>query len=298
MTTQDPAKLYIESKELVKDCIERQDKISIRVGVDLKYGEIPDIIKTMRVSIVDSYFVPYTSYKLLYDPTLNADEFIIENLYLASTQVYKGTFSQLKRQGYEYLSYDEFDTLFGRYYGMAIFANEANYHEYVYNRKTQERFENESLYVAERSGDPRLKEELGRVNRELSATKDKVANQEGQLTELKNETTQLRATIRTRDDTINKIRQRHESKMGPDVVLAEMENDSKRIDVDAQKIENERKDQEHREKTAEINQKASTLKLIADMMKSGWGITTACLGGVLAIAALLKKYNVKVSMST
>lgn len=296
MVQQDPAKLYIEFKELSQFCIERQDKINIRIGVDIRYGEIPEIIKTMRISILDSYFIPYSVYKLVYDPTLNEDEFVIENLHLASRDEFRATFSELNKVGSVYLDYDEIETMFGKFYGMAIFANESVYLNYVHKRKTQERFNEETLFVAHRSGDPRLKEHIARLEKDCSSQKETIEDQANQIVEHLALIKRQKAELRSRDEVIEKIRTRSEEKIDANVILTDLENDRLRIENDRRKIAHEGLDLNLREKLAPMAHRAVVWKNVADVLKSGWGITTACIGGVASIAMLCKKHNIRIVM--
>ena len=298
MIKQDPAVIYVEYKQLAKFCIERQDKINIRIGVDLQYGKIPDNIKSLHVAILDNYFVPYSCYKLVYDPTLTEDEFVIENLHLASRDEFRSTFSELRKVGTMYLDHDEQKTLFGNFYGMALFTDSNHYLTYVHKRKTQERFRDETLYVADRSGDPRLKEEVVRLEREILSLKDVNNEKDGTITSLRDSNRKLKTDIRDREETINKIRQHYDEKMSSEAVLKDIENEAFRLGIDSRKIDNDRIELDQREKAAPLIHKANMLKTMADILKSSWGITTACIGGIISIAALCKKYNIKLTMGT
>ena len=298
MIKQDPSVIYDEYKQLAKFCIQRQDKINIRIGIDLQYGNIPDIVKGFHVGILDSYFVPYKNYKLIYDPTLSEDEFVIENLHLASRDEFRSTFTELKQYGAMYLDHDEQNTLFGKFYGMALFSSSQEYLNYVHKRKSQERFSDETLYVANRSGDPRLKEEIVRLERDVLTLREKTVEKEEENVALKESNKKLKADVKDREETINKIRNHHDSKMSSEAILTDLSNESQRLNNDSRKIDNDRIDMDHREKAAPLLHKASVLKITADILKSGWGIATVCLTGMLSIAAVCKKYNVKLSVGT
>lgn len=298
MIKSDPAIVYNEFKQLAKQCIDRQDKINIRVGVNLEYDFIPDSIRNMHVAIMDSYFVPFNCYKLEYDPTLGEDEFVIENLHLASRDEFRSTFSELNKVGVRYLDHDEVETLFGKFYGMALFANKTWYADYVHKRKSQERFRDETLYLAHRSGDPRLKEEIERLERDILLMKDAGTEQDALVVNLRETNKRLKSDLADRTDTLNKIRQHHDGKMSYDAVILDMTNEAMRIENETKKIGNERIDLDQREKAAPMIHRAAMLKTVGDILKSGWGITTACLGGVLSFIAVCKKYNVKITMAT
>ena len=296
MAKQSPAVTYEDKKELTQFCLQRQDKISIRIGIDLRYDNLPEIIKTMHISILDSYFIPYTCYKLVYDPTLDPDEFVIENLYIASREEFRSTFTHLDHVGVIYLDHNETETLFGRFYGLGIFSNEKQYLAYVHERKSQERFEDESLYLATLSGDPLLKEEINKLSmkvNDLTQTKQELENDNKSLRQLN---TNLKADVKNRNDTIERIRSHQDSQMSSDAVLEQLANERIQLKNEAEKLAFEREDLAMREKSLPLQHKANRLKSIADIVKSGWGILTASIGALIALLALAKKYNIKLVM--
>jgi hypothetical protein len=297
MSKLEPAVAYGEYKDLIRQCIERQDKMQVRIGVDLRYDLVPDIINTMRIAVLDSYFVPSTSYKLVFDPTLTPDEFVIENLHASSRETYLGSFSELQNRGTIYLDHGVRDTLFGKFYGIALFANKAQHVTYVHERKSQERFSDETLFVANRSGDPRLREELTRTKAELNSTKTQRDEADETVANLRKEVARLRGEVGDRERTIERIRSHHDGRMSAEVVLKGLENDSAKLGNDSRKIDNERVDIVRQEKMGVMSHKATIFKYISEMMKSGWVIVTGCIGGVLSIIALCKKYNIKLTMS-
>lgn len=297
MSKQDPAKVYVEFKELAQFCIQRQDKINIRVGIDLRYDTPPAVLKTMHIGILDSYFIPFSVYKLMYDPTLHQDEFVIENLHLASRDEFRSTWSELAQVGTMYLDHDEVKTMFGTFYGMGIFADKSHYLDYVFRRKTQERFRDETLYVANRSGDPRLKEEIDSLTRETLSLKEANVAKDAVNAGLVETNKYLKQELRSREETIVKLRDGHAEKMSAEVVIGEITNESKKLQNEELKLGIDAWDQAHRERTAHLNHRANTLKTVADILKSSWGIGTVCLTGVVSIAAVCRKYNLRVVMS-
>jgi hypothetical protein len=296
MIKQDPAQLYEGYRSLIKQCVERRDKISIRVGVDLNYGFIPDIIKTMRVAVLDSYFVPFDDYKLVYDPDLQIDEFVIENLFVTSQQEFRSTFSELNRHGSMYLDRNEEETLFGKFYGMAIFSDKDHYLDYVHQRKSMERFNEEMLHVAGRSGDPLLREKIVLLEDQITSFKVNDEENNQLITTLKATVKQLRSDVRDREDTITKIREHYDGKMSASYILNDMDNTRRRTEHEAKKLDNEELDLHHKQETFKLNYKTAKLKTVAEILKSGWGITTASIGAIVSIIALCKKYNIKLSM--
>ena len=296
MIKQDPAQVYEGYKHLVKDCIERKDKISIRVGADLEYGNVPDIIKNMRVAILDSYFVPFTDYKLVYDPSLRLNEFVIENLHVTSQQEFTSTFAELQQRGSMYLDSNEEETLFGKFYGMALFADQDHYLDYVHQRKSQERFQEEMLYVADRSGDPLLKEKIGKLDTTIAQLEHHNEEKTEIITTLKETNKRLKLDLKDREEALTRIRDNHDVKMNADVIVSGIENERLKIHNDTKRISNETLEIKSKEETNRLNYRAAKFKTLAEILKSGWGITTASLGGIVSIVALCKKYNIRINM--
>lgn len=298
MNKQDPSVIYSGYRELVRECVERQDKINIRVGVDIDHGTIPDYIRNLHFSIYDHYFVPFDCYKLEYDPTLDSDDLIIENLYQNKSVGFSTTFSELSRVGSMYPDSAEKDTLFGKFYAVAIFSSRKTYGDYVHKRKAQERFSEETLVLAQRSGDPRLKEEIHRLEQELARITEATNEQDQINKDLMGSVKRLKADLSDRNDTINKLRTNHDSKMSAEAVMADLTNERMRIETSREEIDRDREEIRQKVKSAKLAQRVAILKALGDILKSGWGIATACIGGILSVIAVCKKYNVKISMAT
>jgi hypothetical protein len=296
LVTPDPVVLYHDYRSLIDSCIRRQDKINIRTGFDVRYGDVPLIVQDMHIAILDHYFVPFSYDKLVFDPTLSPDEFIIENIYIASKGEFRYTFSELAKVGAVYLEHDQRRTLFGDFYGMAVFASHQRYVDYVHQRKSMERFRDESLYLAEKSGDPMLKEEIVAQRRDISSLAATLTERDAEISQLRSEKKKLQADLAERERAIKDIRDRKDEQLTAEAVLRGLSNDSAKIENDAKKIENDRVEQDQRAANARMAQRAAILKSISDIMKSGWGIATACGGGLLAFIAVMRKYKVRIAM--
>ena len=295
MVKQNPATTYAEYKPVMKACLKKINRLQVRVGIDLRYGTIPDHIKNLHISVGDSYFIPFTSNKMVYDPHLGPDTFVIENLHVSSDLEYTSTFSDLARQGYVYLDYDQMNTMFGKFYGLAIFSDHNDYIDYVHRKRSQDRFEEETLFVAERSGDPRLREDIEKLGLLVEGKDIEVSELKVKLTESTEEIRTLREVLRKtrldlkeRETTIDRIRSGHEATMRTDAVLLEMVNETKKTENEWAKIQVEAREIDHKVKTVKQQHTANVLKTISDIAKSGWAIV---LGSVTAVITLIGLYN-------
>lgn len=296
MVKSDPIKLYVDYKQLSDYCIRHHDKIFVRTGIDFRHDDIPQVLKTLRIAIADYNFSPFKCYKMGYDPTLSPDEIIIENLYHSSNQEFHFRLSELEIVKSVYLDHNEIKTLFGSFYTMALFADDETYQNYVFERKTQQRFSEETLYVAERSGDPRLKEELRRLEK-ITAEQDKVLKEtQEELKGLQTRVKEQKQIIKDRDETITKIKTHYDEKMKHDYIFHEVSNDHYRLRNESAKIAQEREELHAKEKQNKLQHKATILKQVSEILKSGWAIATACIGGVISIIALMKKYNIRLTV--
>lgn len=296
MIKSDPAKLYINYKQLSDVCIKHHDKIFVRTGIDFRHDEIPQVLKTLRIAIADYNFSPFKCYKMGYDPTLSPDEIIIENLYHTSSQEFHFSLKELDIAKYVYLDHNEIKTLFGSFYTMALFADDETYQSYVFERKTQLRFSEETLYVAERSGDPRLKEELRRLEKINIDRERSLRERDEEIKNLQDRVKEQRQTIKDREETINKLKTHYDEKMKHDYIFHEVSNDHYRLRNESAKIAQEREELFAKDKQAKLQYKATLVKQFAEIMKSSWAIATACIGGFISILALMKKYNIRLTM--
>jgi hypothetical protein len=293
---QDPTAIYHQYKSLVEYCIKRQDLIQVRTGFDYHHREAPDVVKEMRIAILDHYFVPFAYDNLVFDPTLGPDEFVIENLHLAAKGEFRFTYTELSKLGATVLDADLRDTMFGKFYGMALFASESRHRDYVFQRKSIERFHDEQLFLAERSGDPMLKEEITTLRRTLDLQQAAIQEKDQENITLRADKKRLTADVNEREKTIKEILDHKDARMSTAFVMKSLDNEDAKLSNESVKLENDRTEQDHRATGMVLSHKATMYKYVADMMKSGWGIATAITGGFLALFALLKKYNVRISM--
>jgi hypothetical protein len=254
--------------------------------------------KYSRQCALRFWIVPYDCYKLVFDPTLDPDDFIVENIYSSSKELFEGKLSVLEQAGTIYLDYNKTNTLFGDFYGLALFSDQRQYVNYVHRNKSQERFNDETLHVASRTGDPRLREQVDNLKEQLEDALAAKGELEETTISLRKDIVRLKGNVKDLEENINKIRSHHDTKFSSEVVLKTLDNERDRIGNDSVKIGNERLDIGRQEKTSMMAYKASFLKTISEILKSGWVIVTGCIGGILSIIALCKKYNVKISMAT
>jgi len=229
---------------------------------------------------------------------LTADEFVIENIYHSARGEFKGSFSELERVGSQYLEHDSVKTIFGEFVRMAIFANADRYINYVHRRRTQDRFNEESLFLANRSGDPLLREEIQHLQGELSTTRDQRDETITTLEAVRKDLKQVRSELSDRESTLTKLRNGHAEKLSFESISKGIDNDREKTHVEALKILTERDDTLRQDKYKVMAHKAGILKTIGDIVKSSWMIITGITGGLLSVIALCKKYNVKLTMAT
>jgi vacuolar-type H+-ATPase subunit I/STV1 len=233
----------------------------------------------------------------VYDPTLDSDTFVIQNLYVgAGSDDFVGSLAKLEEVGSIYLDPDKVDTMFGNFYRMVLFSDRKQYSDYYHARRSAERFREESLIIAERTGDPKLKEDLAKITRENTGLKSVLEEREREVRTLSTDLKTVRGTLSLREKTIEELRTHKEERLSTDVVLKDMALQNRKVDHDFQKLDVDLEEINLRRDTARSTHRASTLKATGEILKSGWGITTTCVGGLLALWALCRKYNIAITM--
>ena len=275
MVKPDPQNTFQDFEALVKNSVERAALIQVRVGVDVSKppAMIPDHVRDMRIAVYDRDFSPYANNRMVYDPHLDPDVFLVENLHFNPSEPFVARFSQLHNSdsGAFFIDHQERLTLKGDYCALAIFAGMDAFSDYVFSRKTQEIYEELQTRLNTTHANPMLRSKVERLE---GAYQELQTRHDTNIEEVKASRAKIKelyGTIRERERTIDQLKDHHEVKMSAETIAGQMGNE--RLQTMAETYELELK-----QRMAQLNQQSTTWKSVSEIVKSSWGIVLALVG--------------------
>lgn len=294
-----PTKLFGDFRQLVQDCIERSDRIMVNVGTPVRGdpAKIPDYVKNLRIAVLDQSIVPYRTGQIQYDPSLEPDEFVIKNLLFATDKPLRSTFSKLRSSHGRAIILDseEHKTTHGYLCGLGIFADDTAYVDYVHAHRSEELFDELSARLADRNGDVLLKKQLEGTHRDLNSLQQAHQELEDRLKLERDRTKEQTRQIKMMQETIEELKTNGSSEYSRDAVLQGMENERIKLQLEVDKLSQERDELKLRQSQVAATNRVTVVKHIADVVKSSWGIVVV-IGAIFA--AYVKMKNKVISSST
>lgn len=292
-----PVSTFSDYEPLVRMCLERSDKIKVKVGVrvDVDPSRIPEYIKSMRISILDRDFSPYYNNRMEYDPTIDPDDFSIENHHWTISEPIWGKFSDLHQKHNKSFFIDtaEHRTLGGTLCELAIFGDEDALFNYLFAHRCEEVYDDLTKRVIDKNGSHALTKRIEELEKLLVGRDDTIIELRDQNKFEKEQIKTYKDRVSVHEDTIKKLKTHYESASGFDAVMLELENEREALVVAREKIEQEREDNRVKAEQLSAAHSASKWKYIADMLKSGWGIVLAAITITTGIFNLYNKLNSK-----
>lgn len=287
-----PIVVFGDYAALVRNSIERMDRIQVRVGVPLDRASryIPDKVKTLRVSVLDQDFIPFTSGRMTYDPALGEDDLVLESIHTEFSEPLRTTFSHLHAQYNRtlYLDTQEQQTLSGPRCGMVVFADRDALSTYIFSHDATELYNELSSRVIGETSSYTMRKQIQELTQALN-TKHLELNQMTENWEL--ETSRAKTLKRQRDaveETLKRIQNHTTESMSHEAVMAEITNEWRKIGLERDRIEADRDELLHKQSQAKLATKASIWKSLADMVKSSWGIIAIAAGAIPVILKTVK----------
>lgn len=256
LANQDTAKIYDRFQELAQNCVARQDLIQVRVG-NLKRAQ------GMRIAILDTYFVPSVYNNLVTDETLGDDVFIIEFLRQSTQREFQSTFTELKAAGSIYIDQNEVETISGLFCNMVLFPDADHLARYFHKRKSIERFREETIYLAQHSGDIRLRTDIEQLKSKSTETGRILSEKEELIKRLTETIVDLKDSKRHLEGQMKNIREHWSAEHSSEVVLGG--------------IENERLELQYKEKLAKAAHETAVVKGQMEKVKAIGAIITVTL---------------------
>lgn len=292
MVKPDPVSTLRMYEPLIKNSLERMDKLRVRVGVPVDKDPIrvPDHIKNLRIAVMDKTFSPYTHNRMVYDPSLLEDEFVVENLHFVTSEPLISTYDRLqKAEGRAFfIDTQEHRTLGGNLCGLAIFADPEALNEYLFAHKADEVYEELMEGFADKSGNPVLKRRIDALENDIKAKDTLLEEIETTLKFEQEQVKTLKRRVTAHEDTIKKIKENYDSNNSYEMLIAQLENERSRHKLEQERLEFERDELIAKLKMSEQNRKTTFYKSIADTAKSTWGILVIV---STAVVAIYKGYN-------
>lgn len=281
----DPVCTLQEYESLVNLSIERADKILVRVGVpvDVDPQRVPDALKSMRICILDHHFSPYLSNKMVYDPTLQENEFVVENIHYTGSGELISTFDRLATHPgrAHYVDTQERATMGGMLCGLVIFADPDALTEYLFKHKADVTYNELMERVIDKTGSHALTTRIAELEAALANKDTRLTELEASVKTERTITADLKRTLAAREETIKKLQTNHDAEMSYAAVMGEIENTRTKHELDREKLKVEQQD-------IKVKKSVGLWKAAADIIKSGWGLTVAIAG---IVAAGMKWWN-------
>jgi hypothetical protein len=278
-SNRDPSKIYDGFRELAKICVTRQDQIHVRTG-STEAGD------NFRIAILDSYFIPSKTGKLIFDPELNSDTFIVEFARQSGTPLFVGSYKELNSIGVIYIDQNEVNTISGKFCGMVLLRDEEHLSNYFHKRKSIDRFREEGTYLMEHSGDITLRQELDSLRAAIVEKDNQRESIEEDLKATKKHITEAGAAKRYLETQIKELKDGWASQMSSTNITTSLQ-------VDLEKLAQERRELEIREaalasshKAAMAKNRAETVKNILTVISITFTAVTAAIAGWKKIQAM------------
>jgi hypothetical protein len=276
MVKPDPVSTMRKFEPLVKNCLERADKIRVKVGVrvDKDPSRVPDYVKNLRISVMDRDFSPYHNNRMVYDPELLPEEFVVENLHLVTSEPLISTFDRLHKNEDRafFIDTQEHRTLGGNLVGLAIFADPEALHTYLFTHKSHELYDELMEGFADKTGNPVLRKRIETLEESVVDKDTRIVDLEENIKFEQGQVKTLKRQVSAHEDTIKKIRDNHDTNMSYESFQNQIENEKKRFDLERERLMFERDELLAKLKISQQTQKTAFLKSIADGAKSVWGI--------------------------
>lgn len=286
MVKPDPISTMRKFEPLVKNCLDRADKIRVKVGlpIDKDPSRVPEYIKSMRISVMDRDFSPYHNNRMIYDPELLPEEFVVENLHLVTSEPLISTFDRLHKAEDRafFIDTQEHRTLGGNLVGLAIFADQDALYNYLFTHKSYEIYDELMEGFADKTGNPVLKKKIETLEESVLDKEKTIDELEVNIKFEQSQVKTLKRQVSAHEDTIKKIRENHDVNMSYEALQNQIDNEKKRFELEREKMKVERDELLTKLELSKQNQKTVLLKSIADGAKSIWGILAITSGALVA----------------
>lgn len=290
--TVNPVSTFSDYEPLVRQCLERSDKIKVKVGVrvDVDPFRVPDYIKNMRIAVMDRDFSPYYNNRMEYDPTIDPDDFAVENHHWTASEPVWGKFSTLHAQHNKafFIDTQEHRTLGGVLCGLAIFGDEQALHEYLFAHRCEEIYDELTQRVIDKNGNHALTKRVEELETLLSSRDEMIEDLRNQNKFEKDQVRDFKRMNSAHEDTIKRLKTHYDSSNGFDAIMMDLENQKAELELGYAKLTQEQNELEAKKEQFQSTHRATMWKSAADMLKSGWGIILAA---ITIGTGALKVYN-------
>lgn len=289
---ENPVSTFADYAPLVRQCIERTDRIHVRVGVrvDVDPIRVPEEVKSLRIAVYDQYFSPYKSNRMIYDPSFEPDEFAIENFSFEPSEPLYGKFSLLKDQPGRsfFVKTEERTCLKGKLVDLAVFADEQALSDYLFAHQSEELYDTLTQRLVDRNGNHALLKQI-RGLEEILVTRDSTEQElRQQLKYSRDQVNEYKDMAKRHEETIKRIKTHHEEQFSYDAVMTSLTNERDQIRLDYQKLVQEKEELIRKAEQAKSAHNATRWKSVSEILKSGWGIILTC---ITIGTALYKGWN-------
>jgi len=295
MMTPNPSLVFGDMAPFVKMCIERTDKIQVRVGVKVEGdpNRVPEHVKDLRLSILDRDFSPYHNNRMIFDPTLDEDTFIIENIHSTHNQPLELTFSQLANSanGIIYIETDEYNTINGMRCGLVILKDDEALANYIFSNDAEKLYSELSKRIVEETGGYALNKKIESLQSDNANLNQTIAELGESLKLEKNQSKEYKRIAQVHEETIRRLTENQEASLSYDAVMAEINHEREKLQLERDKLENDKLELISKKETAAISHQATRRKATAETAKAYWGILIIIAGGIPVIYGWWKKLN-------
>ena len=167
--------------------------------------------------------------------------------------------------------------------------------DYVHAHRSEELFDELSARLADRNGDVLLKKQLEGTHRDLNSLQQAHQELEDRLKLERDRTKEQTRQIKMMQETIEELKTNGSSEYSRDAVLQGMENERIKLQLEVDKLSQERDELKLRQSQVAATNRVTVVKHIADVVKSSWGIVVV-IGAIFA--AYVKMKNKVISSST
>ena len=293
----DPVSTLSDYEPLVRNCLERADKIRVRVGVrvDVDPSRVPEYIRSMRIAVLDHDFSPYHNNRMFYDPTVDPDDFAIENHHWDYSEPLWGRFSDLARQAGRayYVDTEEHRSFGGVLSGLVIFADESALYDYLFAHRADEMYEELLKRLMDKNGSHALTKRISELEQLLEKRDDTIEELRDHNRFEKEQVKEYKRIATAHEDTIKKLKSHHEEAFGFDAIRAELDNERESLRLGREKLEAENRELISKQAQASMAHRASIWKSTAEILKSGWGALLAMITIGTAAYNMYNKLNSK-----
>jgi hypothetical protein len=255
----DPSKIYMDYKRFSELFVDLCRHVQIRV----RYRNLAEkVYVCLMGNIIDLRLMN----RVVEDPTLEDDEFIIEFLRQTGEKPFYGTFTELNKFGSFFIDQNEIETANGKYVYLGIFKDQATLSDYIHKCKSKVRFDEEYRYLAEHSGDKRLHMVLEELRESLDKTEAKNKDYEEEVSSLKKANMELVSSKKMLEREMKELKAGSFHELSADKIRLSVENEHKKLTIEQAELDLKGKTFISSLKSTMVKNRAETIKNVATII--------------------------------